>query len=237
MKLPEIKGFIGLSLVDWDGKVSAVLFLPHCNFRCPFCYNLSLVLNPEKMQTVPFEMVERYLTRRKSWLDGVAITGGEPTIHGELPELCSRLKELGLAVKLDTNGSNPQMLQNLVASGLVDYVAVDIKAPLTRENYSAAVGVEAEKHLAHIEETINILLEGSIEYEFRTTLVPTIHTIEDVRQICARIRACKKFVLQNFKENVDTIDSNFKNITPFSSGETEEFLRAAKEILPNTFLR
>ncbi len=237
MKLPEIKGFISLSLVDWDGKISAVLFLPRCNFRCPFCYNQSLVLNPEEMQTVPFGTVERYLTRRKSWLDGVAITGGEPTIHGELPDLCNKLKELGLAVKLDTNGSNSQMLQNLIDDGLVDYVAVDIKAPLTREKYTNATGVDVDKHLAHIEETISILLGGCVDYEFRTTLVPTIHTEDDVRQICARIRDCKKFVLQNFKEKVETLDPRFKNVTPFSPGEIEEFQKAAKEILPNTFLR
>ena len=237
MKLPEIKGFIDLSLVDWDGKVSAVIFLPHCNFRCPFCYNLGFVLKPEEMQTIPYEEVKQYLTKNKGWLDGVTITGGEPTIHNELPTLCKQIKELGLSVKLDTNGTNSAMVQKLIAQGLVDYIAMDFKAPLTQEKYSHAIGVNAEKLLVEVEKTIEVLLSSSVDYEFRTTLVPTIHSKNDIKQICSRIKGCKKYVLQCFKGEVETLDPTFKNVKSFPQEEMKEFLKLAREIVPNTLLR
>jgi pyruvate formate lyase activating enzyme len=237
MNLPEIKGFIDLSLVDWDGKVSAVIFLPQCNFRCPFCYNLDFVLKPEEMQTIPYEEVKQYLKKNKGWLDGVTITGGEPTIHSELPALCEQIKELGLRVKLDTNGTNSAMVQKLIKQGLVDYIAMDFKAPLTPEKYSHTIGVNAEKLLAEVEKTIGVLLSNSVDYEFRTTLVPTVHSKNDIKQICSRITSCKKYVLQCFKGEVETLDPTFKNVKSFSQEEMEVFLKLAKEIVPNTLLR
>ena len=237
MKLPEIKGFIDLSLVDWDGKVSAVMFLPYCNFRCPFCYNIGLVLNPEEMKTIPYEEIEQYLAKNKDWLDGVAITGGEPTIHNELPTLCKQIKELGLGVKLDTNGTNSEMVRQLIVQKLVDYIAMDVKAPLTQEKYSNAIGVNAEKLLAEVEKTVEVLLNNSVDYEFRTTLVPTIHGANDIKQICSKIKGCKKYVLQSFKGDVETLDPKFQNIESFSQGEMEEFLKLASKFVPNAFLR
>ncbi len=237
MKLPKIKGFVDLSLVDWDGRISAVVFLPHCNFRCPFCYNTTLVLKPEEMATIPQDEIEQYLTKSKGWLDGVAITGGEPTIHSELPSLCRRIKESGLGVKLDTNGTNPAMLQKLIEEGIADYVALDVKAPLTMEGYSRAVGVNVEKLLREVETSIEVLLSSSVDYEFRTTLVPTIHSKDNLEQICSRIKGCRKYVLQNFKDYVETLNPKFKNIKPFTTREMEEFLKLAKSIVSNTFLR
>jgi pyruvate formate lyase activating enzyme len=237
MKLPEIKGFVDLSLVDWDGKVSAVLFLPHCNFRCPFCYNTTLVLEPDRMATIPYEEVEQYLTRNKKWLDGVAITGGEPTLQPALPTLCQWIKRLDLQVKLDTNGTNSPMVQKLIADALVDYIALDVKAPLNNEKYSQSVGINAEKLLSKVGTTIDILLANPVDYEFRTTLVPTIHKQDDIRQICRRIEGCRKYILQNFKGGVETLDPKCRNITPFSPHELAEFLRLARETVPNTALR
>lgn len=237
MKLPEIKGFVDLSLVDWDGKVSAVIFLPYCNFRCPFCYNTTLVLEPEKMTTIPYGEIERYLTTNKSWLDGVAITGGEPTLQSELPTLCRHIKELDLKVKLDTNGTNPSLVKRLITEALVDYIALDVKAPLNREKYSQSVGIDAERLLPEVGTTIDILLEDRVDYEFRTTLVPTIHETADVYQICSRIEGCKKYTLQNFKEGVETLDPRCKNIRSFSPGEMEDFLNLARKAVSNTSLR
>jgi pyruvate formate lyase activating enzyme len=237
MKLPEIKGFIDLSLVDWDGKVSAVAFLSQCNFRCPFCYNSTFILAPEKMPLIPFEEIEQYLAKNRDWLDGVTITGGEPTIHECLPILCKRIKEMGLGVKLDTNGTNSEMILELVAQKLVDYVALDVKAPLTLKKYSTVTSVDAGKLLSEVKRTVEILLKSTIDYEFRTTLVPTIHSKDDVKQICSKIKGCKKYVLQNFKDDVKTLDPEFTSIKPFSPVEMEEFLKIAKKIVPNTFLR
>jgi pyruvate formate lyase activating enzyme len=237
MKLPEIKGFIDLSLVDWDGKVSAVLFLPYCNLHCPFCYNTTLVRKPEEMQTILYKEIKQYLTKNKTWLDGVAITGGEPTVHNELPNLCKKIKELGLEVKLDTNGTNPMMMKKLITEKLVDYVAMDIKAPLNIEKYSQTAGVDTKTLLGEVEKTVEVLLNSSVDYEFRTTLVPTIHSKDDVKQICNRIKGCRKYVLQNFKGNAETLNPKFKNIKSFSPKDMEEFLKQAKKIVLNTFLR
>ncbi len=237
MKLPEIKGFIDLSLVDWDGKVSAVMFLPNCNFRCPFCYNTAFILRPEEKQTIPYKEIEQYLKKNKSWLDGVAITGGEPTIHNELLTLCRQIKELGLGIKLDTNGTNSAMVQELLAQKLADYIAMDIKAPLIPEKYSIAVGVDTENLLSEVAKTVELLLQSSVDYEFRTTLVPTIHNKKDTKQICNKIKGCRKYVLQNFKSDAKTLDPKFKDVKSFSAREMEKFLKLAKKIVPNTLLR
>ncbi len=236
MKLPEIKGFIDLSLIDWDGKVSAVIFLPHCNLRCPFCYNTPLVLKPEELQTIPYEEIRQYLTKNKDWLDGVVITGGEPTVHNELPNLCKQVKKLGLRVKLDTNGTNPEMLKKLIEQKLLDYIAMDIKAPLTQEKYSV-VGVKTKNLLAEVNRSVEILLKSTVDYEFRTTLIPTVHDQSTIKQICSRLKDCKKYVLQNFKGDVETLDPKFQNIKPFPSKDMKEFLNLAGKIVPNAFLR
>ena len=237
MKLPEIKGFIDLSLVDWDDRVSAVIFLPYCNFRCPFCYNPTLVLDPTNMQTVAFTEISRYLTRNRVWLDGVTITGGEPTVHDELSALCKSVKELDLEIKLDTNGTNPKAVQELIDQELVDYIAMDIKAPLTVEKYSKASGFPIGALLREAEKTIEFLMGSSLDYEFRTTIVPTIHNKNDIKLICTRIKGCKRFVLQSFKGDVETINPRMRHVRPLSESERQEILASALEIEPSTRLR
>jgi pyruvate formate lyase activating enzyme len=233
----EIKGFIDVSLSDWDGRVSSVIFLPGCNFRCPFCYNTKLVLQPETMPTTTILQVEDYLEGNRKWIDGVVITGGEPTTHSDLPSLCQKLKELRFNVKVDTNGTNPAMIRKLVEGRLVDYVALDIKAPLTEQEYSRATGIKAAPLNGRIRDTIQFLLENHVDYEFRTTLVPTLHKTESVDRICQAIKGCRKYVLQNFKSEVDTIDPKFKTFQPFSTAQMEAFLQTAKKTVPDTRLR
>jgi pyruvate formate lyase activating enzyme len=233
----EIKGFIGVSLVDWDGKVSSVIFLPGCNMRCPFCYNTKLVLNPKEMSTIPFEEIQNYLKKHEGWIDGVVITGGEPTIQEDLPILCEEIRKMNLAVKVDTNGTNPSMIRNLLEKGLINYVAMDVKAPLTEDAYSNASGVNTAILLKSIDETIGTLLESGVEYEFRTTLVPTMHGASDIEKVCEKIKGCRKYALQNFKVDVETIDSNFQNLKPFSNAEVENLFKTAKNLIPNTVLR
>ena len=233
----EVKGFVEVSLVDWDGRVSSVVFLSGCNMRCPFCYNATLVLRPNEMPTIPFERVESHLKKSRVWIDGVVITGGEPTVHNELPRLCEEIKALGLLVKVDTNGTNPQVIKELVRNRLVDYVAMDVKAPLTPQRYSEASGVDAGPFLGNVEHTIDFLMTGDIEHEFRTTLVPKLHTREDVVKICQRIKNCKKYALQNFKSDVETINPSFKNLKPFTVKEMQSFLAEAKRFVPKAVLR
>ncbi len=235
----EIKGFVDLSLVDWDGKLSSVIWLPRCNFRCPFCYNYTLVLHPEEGETIPCRRVENYLKRKKDWLDGLCITGGEPTLHDELPEFCSRLKDIGLLVKVDTNGSNPRMIEGLIEKGLVDYVAMDVKAPLTVEKYSKAIGVDAENFFGNVKETVGILLNSKIDYEFRTTVVPTLHNKKDIEEITRDLKGCRKYVLQTFDVSIKkkTLDPAFSELKPFTDEEMKAFLTTARKNVPNAKIR
>ena len=235
----DIKGFVDVSFVDWDSKISAVIFLPNCNFRCPFCHNGNLVSNPEKSETIPFEQIENQLKRHKNWIDGVCITGGEPTLHADLPELCSKIKKMGFQVKLDTNGTNPTLLKGLLKKGLIDYVAMDIKAPLTVQKYSKACGVDVKKLLGNVKESIGTLMESSIDYEFRTTVVPTIHDIEDIRQICSSLVGCRKYVLQKFDFSLgkETLNPEFMKLKTFTDEEMQNVLVAAQNLIPHTKLR
>lgn len=235
----EIKGFIDLSLVDWDGKLSSVIFLPGCNFRCPFCHNYGLVLHPQEEETIPFGRVEDYLRRQKDWLDGVCVTGGEPTLHSDLREFCSKLKSIGLPVKLDTNGADPLTLKVLIDEGLVDYVAVDIKAPLRVEAYSRAIGVDARNFLGKVKETVAMLLNCGMDYEFRTTVVPTLHNESDIEDISREIKGCKSYFLQRFEVSVKkkTLDPAFSGLKPFTDEEMETLLTVARKNVPNAMIR
>lgn len=235
----EIKGVVNLSLVDWDGKLSTVIFLPRCNLRCPFCHNYALVLHPETLKTIPFGHVESHVKSKRDWLDGVCITGGEPTLHIDLPEFCSKLKDIGVAVKVDTNGTNPQMVKDLIGNGLVDYVAVDIKAPLTVDKYSRATGIDAEALLGSVKETVGMLLASGIDYEFRTTVVPTLHDEKDIEEISRQIKGCKRYVLQGFDVSTKkrTLDPAFSGLKPFTDEEMKVFLSVARKNIPSAKIR
>ncbi len=232
----EIKGVVDVSLVDWDGKVSSVFFLPSCNFRCPFCQNSALVLHPETEKTIPFPRVKDLLEKQKGWIDGVCITGGEPTVHHDLIDLCSKLKKMDFLVKLDTNGTNPTMVKELIERRLVDYIALDIKAPLSEKKYSKATGTYSKTLLAKVKETIETLLKSEIAYEFRTTVVPTLHQRDDIEEICRSIEGCRKYVIQKFRGE-NTIDPAFSGLAPFSDREMEVFVAVARTFLPNVATR
>jgi pyruvate formate lyase activating enzyme len=191
------------------------------------------------VETVPFERVEDYLKKQKDWIDGVCITGGEPMLHDDLPDICSKLKEMGFLVKVDTNGTNPMMVKELMDRGLIDYIAVDIKAPLTVEKYSKATGINAEKLLGKVKETVKILLRSEMDYEFRTTVVPTLHEGEDIMEICDGIKGCRKYVLQKFDVSLGktTIDPEFSKLKPFTDEEMKTFLTIAQESLSSVKLR
>jgi pyruvate formate lyase activating enzyme len=233
----ELKGFVDISFSDWDGAVSSVIFLPNCNLRCPFCYNKSLVLSPEKMPAFSQEKVENYLQKNRKWIDGVVITGGEPSLQHDLPLLCKKIKEIDFKVKVDTNGTNPAMVRKLIEKQCVDFVALDVKAPFTEEKYSEACGVTAAPFLEKIKETTEILLSDVVDYEFRTTVVPTIHRKGDIEKISLAIKGCEKYALQNFKSEVETINPKYQNLTPFSQKQMEIFLQTAKKTIENTILR
>ena len=221
----EIGGLEKSTLIDYPGRIAATVFLLGCNFRCPFCYSSELVL-PEKMAEQP-KIAEKaffdFLKERQGLLEGVVICGGEPTIHKDLPDFIKRIKGLGFLVKLDTNGSNPEMLRELMQDGLVDYVAMDIKAPLGAK-YDLATGVKVD--LDKIKESIEIIKGSGVDYEFRSTIVPSIHTKEDVIQMAKDISPAKKYYLQNFRGE-KTIDPRFEEIKPYAK---DFLLEIQKEI-------
>ena len=194
-------GFQKLTLLDFPGRVACTLFTKGCNFRCPFCHNALLVTDIDEVSYTDTEILD-YLKKRTGVLDGVCITGGEPLMQRELEDFIKKVKELGYAVKLDTNGSYPDKLKNLVEKGLIDYVAMDIKN--TAGKYPLTAGVPG----ADVEESIDFLLSGKVPYEFRTTVVAEHHNIQDIEQIAKRISGAEKYFLQKFVDSGHLIGEN-----------------------------
>lgn len=194
----EIHGFNKTTLLDYPGYVAATIFTGSCNFRCPFCHNAGLVLDPKGQEIISEEEVLTYLQKRKGILDGVCITGGEPTLQPDLKDFIKKIKDLGYLVKLDTNGYRPEVLWELLREDLLDYVAMDIKA--SRERYALAAGVK-NLDLARIEESVGILKSCAIPHEFRTTVVKGIHDIQEFEAIGRWLEGSKAYYLQAFQEN------------------------------------
>ena len=201
-------GIDKFSLVDYDEKISCTLFLHDCNFRCPFCHNSALVTGKASIQ-IPEEEILTYLKSRVGVIDAVVITGGEPTMHKDLPDFIRKVKEMGFLVKLDTNGTNPEMLINLVNNNLLNYVAVDIKN--SKEKYALTTGLKT-LDLTNIEKTVDFLLEKHVDYEFRTTLVNEFHTLEDIKKIGEWIKGAKHYRLQKFIDNENCIQCGLHEV-------------------------
>ena len=232
----RIGGFQKLSLLDYPGKLSAIIFTLGCNFRCPFCYVPHLVL-PEmmkKIKEIPAEYVLAYLKKRRRFLDAVVVSGGEATIHSDLPDFLKEIKSMGYLVALETNGSNNRMLRQLISDGLVDYVEMDLKAPLEFNKYNRAVGgVLTEEIFKNIRESVKMLLTSSIDYEFRTTLVKELHTKEDILEICRSIKGARRYYLQNFRRTGLYVGG--KELTPFKEKEIKEILEAGRRFVNITY--
>lgn len=194
----EIHGLNKTTLLDYPEHVACTVFTGHCNFRCPFCHNGDLVLNPSGQPQISEEEFFNFLNKRREMLDGVAITGGEPTLQKDLPEFIARIKDIGLSVKLDTNGAKPDILIKLVESGLVDYVAMDIKASLP--SYPRVTGLKSIDINA-VSQSVQYLLDGHIPYEFRTTVVKELHDMAEFEGIAGLIKGCSDYYLQGYKDS------------------------------------
>jgi pyruvate formate lyase activating enzyme len=227
-----IKGLQKLTLLDFPDKMACTLFTFGCNFRCPFCHNASLVLAERADDAVmPEEEFFTFLSRRRGILEGVCISGGEPTLQPDLPAFIARIKDMGYAVKLDTNGYRPAVLKSLVEAGLLDYVAMDIKNSLPL--YGKTVGIE-HFDTKPVEESMDYLMEGRVPFEFRTTLVRGLHTVVSIRDMGRRLAGGEKFFLQAFEDSGDLIRSGMEGISP---SETEVLLAALREHIPNAQIR
>jgi pyruvate formate lyase activating enzyme len=232
----EIKGFIPNTMLDWEGMLASTVFLPRCNFRCPFCQNAELVIHPERLETIPFSVVSDYLAEREGWVDGVCITGGEPCLHDDLPDLCSKLRQRGVKVKLDTNGSLPSVLESLLAEGLVDFVAMDVKAPLQHGPYKIASGVDWPDLVERVSRSIDLLGSSSVPHEFRTTVVPLMHGPAEVGRIAQRLKGNGRYVLQHFSPR-DTLDPRFSTLRPFTEDDMDNMLKRAQQHVQDAIVR
>jgi pyruvate formate lyase activating enzyme len=208
----EVKGFLETSFIDWPGKICSVIFLPHCNFRCPYCHNHGLVLHPEQYRSIPLEDALERLHSFEGWVDGICLTGGEPTLHRDLPDLIRKLRNHGFLVKLDTNGSNPLMLEALMEAKEIDFVSMDVKAPLDAFSYRRSAGLPVD--LPPLLRSIDLLKRGKVDYEFRMTVVPGLHREEDVTHLAAQLKAGPRFILQNFNPE-NPLDPQLKLTPPY----------------------
>lgn len=224
-------GFEKCTLVDYPGKVACMVYTIGCNFRCPYCHNPELV--DETVETTYSEAaILDFLDTRKGLLDGVVITGGEPTMHEELPAFARRVKEKGFLVKLDTNGTNPEMLRRAIDEGLVDYVAMDMKSPLDSYSRTVARPVDVEA----IRESISILLASPIEYEFRTTIVKSLLSPEDLKRIGEAIRGAKSYYLQKFVPT-KILNPQFRRKVTYTDEEFIEFQKIMHEYVETCKIR
>lgn len=228
----KIQGIQSVSLLDFPELVACTVFTSGCNFRCPFCHNASLVL-PEEMTGIEIEENDffAFLESRKNKLDGVCISGGEPLLQPDLENFIRRIHKMGFAVKIDTNGSMPEQLKKLVNTGLIDYVAMDIKN--SPEHYALTVGLK-NFSLDKICESVSFLLTGVVQYEFRTTLVRELHTSSDLEQIGRWLKGAQRYYLQEFVDSGDLIG---EDLHACSQEESEEYRRIAKKYIPSTQLR
>lgn len=223
-----VSGFNKLSLVDFDGYVASTIFLSNCNFRCSFCHNSSLVLNKE--DSIDFDLVLDYLRKRRGIIDAVCFTGGEPTLNKHLLEMIVKVKKMGFLVKLDTNGSNYNLMKYLLENNLVDYVAMDIKTDI--DSYKEVIKTDFDND--SIINSINYLISSEYDYEFRTTLVKEYHNEDTIKKIALLCKNAKKFFLQKLVISDLCFD---KTLNPVSFTEAENYKNILKKTIKNVNLR
>ena len=226
----RIAGLQKMTLLDFPQRIACTVFLPGCNLRCPFCHNASLVLRPGEQPMMEQEELLTFLQGRKGKLDGVCITGGEPTLHKDLPELIRSVKNMGFQVKLDTNGSDPEMLSCLLNESLLDYAAMDIKN--SPERYcNTCGGVDI---LPQVKESAKLLMNSKIDYEFRTTVCHPFHDAEAIRSIAQWLNGAKQYFLQAFVDSGDLIGQGLSALTP---QQMDTLRQAALPYIENTHIR
>lgn len=218
----QIHGLNKTTLLDYPEHVAATIFCGGCNFRCPFCHNADLVLNPMSQPQIPEEEILEFLQKRKNILSGVCVTGGEPTLQPDLAEFIRKIKAIGYLVKLDTNGYRPEVLCALLEENLIDYIAMDIKSG--QSGYKTAVGIEhfvPEK----IRKSIDVIMHCGVQYEFRTTVVKGLHTAEDFREISELIKGCRAYFLQSYKDSGNVLVPGYQSFSKEELGQFAQLVR------------
>jgi pyruvate formate lyase activating enzyme len=238
----RIGGLEKLTLIDYPGHLAAIVFTQGCNFRCHFCYNPQLVWprsessdNIKEKGYLGWSQDDLFLflAERKEKLNGVVITGGEPTLHPDLPDFIRKIKDLGYDVKLDSNGTNPDMLEYLIKEGLIDYIAMDIKAPL--DKYEQVVGAPVD--LRRVEKSVRIIKESGLPYEFRSTLVPQLLNEEDIEAMGRLIEGARAWYLQDFKSDTELVNGSFRNKQAFPAAKMDDLAKIGQRFVPNCQVR
>jgi pyruvate formate lyase activating enzyme len=229
----KIKKFIDNSLIEWEGRISAVIVLGGCNFACPFCHNGVLLKTNDDVAEISQDKVLQILQEKKNWLDGVVISGGEPCLYHELFDFIKKVKALGFPIKLDTNGYHPRMLGTLIKQKLVDYVAMDIKAPLN-EKYKQLSGTNL--NLNRIKQSIDLLRTTGIDYEFRTTYVPSMLEKNDLVEIATYLQGSKRFYIQQFSPE-ETLDHSLSSLVPYTMNYLRETELECRKFIVNSKIR
>lgn len=235
----RIAGLQKTTLLDFPGKMAAIVFTGGCNFACPYCHNSELISWGDDVPLMSEDDVFAYLNKRKNVLEGLVISGGEPTLQKDLEDFIRRVRDLGYLIKLDTNGTTPKVLMDLCGKGLIDYVAMDVKASddlCARACGLAKLDATAREMLqANMKKSREFLLSGSVAYEFRTTLVQGLHTAEDVEKIAEQIRGASAYFLQNYRESETVLCKD--GLSPFSREQLEDFLTIVKKYVPAAQIR
>jgi pyruvate formate lyase activating enzyme len=233
----KIRNLIPTSLIDWEGMIISTLYVGGCNFRCPYCYNADLVINPTQFSIIPEKNILSLLEERKDFIDGICLSGGEPTIYDDLPELLNKIKNLNLKVKLDTNGSNPDKLAHIIESGLTDFIAMDIKNCLQPEEYQKSIGINDGQIVTNIKKSIGIIINSEIDYEFRTTVIPIFHDAVTIEEIAREIRGARRYVLQNFVNSEKLLDNRLAIINPYPKYKMDELKIIAQPYVKKCLVR
>ncbi|HIJ00435.1 MAG TPA: anaerobic ribonucleoside-triphosphate reductase activating protein [Candidatus Methanomethylophilaceae archaeon] len=229
----KVAGFLKTSLLDWEGKVVSTIYLSGCNLRCPFCHNPELITPHKDSECIPWEEVERYLRINDDFLDGIVISGGEPTINPDIYRLLRRLKELNFEIKLDTNGTTPEILDDLIGAGLVDFVAMDIKGPLDHR-YDDLCGKEAMAE--SVKKSVKVVIDSGIDHEFRTTVLPVYLKEKDIEDIARSLVGAKRYVLQQFRPKV-TLDPKLSAIDPLPESRLRTMADIARKYVKEVKVR
>ncbi|RJX26237.1 MAG: anaerobic ribonucleoside-triphosphate reductase activating protein [Dethiobacter sp.] len=229
----DIRGLQKISLIDFPGGICSTIFVGGCNLTCRFCYNKDLVLNPEALPLISTGEVFNFLKVKASLLDGICISGGEPTLQEDLPDFLVEIKKLGLKVKLDTNGTKPEVICKLLEENILDYIAVDIKGPLPKYSFIAGNNV----NLSKVQETITLLKDNPLQQEFRTTVIPGLLKEEDIFSIAEEIAGCRRYVLQQFHPKQTMIDPELLSFKPFSREKVAEIACSCREYVEKVQLR
>jgi pyruvate formate lyase activating enzyme len=228
-----IKGIQKTSLIDYPPYTSSVIFIGGCNFRCGYCHNFNLVLKHKEIETINEKEIIDFLIQKKKWIDAVVVTGGEPTLYPELIDFFREIKKLGFKIKLDTNGTNPELLWDMLDEKLIDYIAMDIKAPLKSYDKVTITPINNEK----IKKTISLIKNSNIDYEFRTTIIPSLLTKEDMIDIGKDLDGAKTYVIQQFCDKGGVLDLTFKDAKTYSKEELYEIKELLKPYFEKIIIR